>query len=178
MSIEIPPDNGVGDAPELVLPTERQLKEQQDAQARLNERKAKARRKEESKKKAQNDRLVRDNNDLENDLQQTIAGAQDSMEKKIAKIRKKFEKKLTSARNEIDDLHQVLIRAGSPTVHWCLAVCLQYQEFEIEREEMLESIRESSKDTELFRQICLALIDEKKLRQVPYQHSAVTKWQR
>jgi ElaB/YqjD/DUF883 family membrane-anchored ribosome-binding protein len=117
MSIEIPPDNGVGDAPELVLPTERQLKEQQDAQARLNERKAKARRKEESKKKAQNDRLVRDNNDLENDLQQTIAGAQDSMEKKIAKIRKKFEKKLTSARNEIDDLHQVLIRAGSPTVH-------------------------------------------------------------
>jgi hypothetical protein len=54
-------------------------------------------------------------------------------------------------------------------------VYLQYQEFEMEREEMLESIRESSKDTELFRQICLALIDEKKLRQVPNQHSAVTK---
>lgn len=46
----------------------------------------------------------------------------------------------------------------------CIVLCV-VQEFEVEREEMLESIRESSRDTELFREICLALLGEKRLRQ-------------
>lgn len=83
------------------------LKEQHDAEMRLNERKAKAKRKEEAKKKAENDRLEKDAKDIDGELKQTIGSNDDSVEKKISKIKKKFEKKLQAARSEIDDLHEV-----------------------------------------------------------------------
>mmetsp|Transcript_1194 Transcript_1194/g.1942 ORF Transcript_1194/g.1942 Transcript_1194/m.1942 type:complete len:951 (-) Transcript_1194:160-3012(-) len=135
-----------GEAIELVLPpNEKQLREQQEAENRLNERKAKARKKEEAKRKAEQDRKEKDRNEYERELQQTIGAQDDSVEKKISKIKKKFEKKLQAARSEIDDLHE---------------------EFELEREAMLENIREANKDAELFRQICLSLLDEKRLRQI------------
>lgn len=83
------------------------LKEQHDAEMRLNERKAKARRKEEARKKAENDRLEKDAKDIDGELKQTIGSNDDSVEKKISKIKKKFDKKLQAARSEIDDLHEV-----------------------------------------------------------------------
>ncbi len=36
----------------------------------------------------------------------------------------------------------------------------------MERDELLETIREQSKETKLFQDICKAVLDEKKLRQV------------
>ena len=94
------------------------LQEQHDAEMRLNERKAKAKKKEEARKKAENDRLEKDTKDIDGELQQAISSSDETVEKRITKIKKKFEKKLNAARNEIDDLHE---------------------EFEMEREEMLEN---------------------------------------
>jgi hypothetical protein len=91
-------------------PSAQKLQEQHDAQMRLNERKAKAKRKEEAKKKAEKDRLEKDSKEIDGELKQTLLAANDeSLEKKITKIKKKFEKKLQAARSEIDDLHEVLI---------------------------------------------------------------------
>jgi hypothetical protein len=86
------------------------LQEQHEAEMRLNERKAKARKKEEAKKKAQRDRLERERKDIDGELKQTIGANDESMEKKITKIKKKFDKKLHAARSEIDDLHEVSVR--------------------------------------------------------------------
>ena len=69
----------------------------------------------------------------------------DDVDKAMAKIKKKYTKKLNAARVEIDDLHE---------------------EFQTEREELLDNFRESNKDAELFRQICIGLLGECKLRKV------------
>lgn len=88
-------------------PSAQKLQEQHDAQMRLNERKAKAKRKEEAKKKAEKDRLEKDFKEIDGDLKQTLGANDESVEKKISKIKKKFDKKLQAARSEIDDLHEV-----------------------------------------------------------------------
>lgn len=62
-----------------------------------------------------------------------------------AKLKKKYTKKLNAQRAEIDDLHE---------------------EFQMEREELLDNFREANKDAELFRQICIGLMGETKLRKV------------
>ena len=62
-----------------------------------------------------------------------------------AKIKKKYSKRLNAAKVEIDDLHE---------------------EFQMEREGLLDNIREANKDAELFRQICIGLLGESKLRKV------------
>eukprot|EP00604_Paraphysomonas_vestita_P002752 CAMPEP_0174820372 /NCGR_PEP_ID=MMETSP1107-20130205/4163_1 /TAXON_ID=36770 /ORGANISM="Paraphysomonas vestita, Strain GFlagA" /LENGTH=1055 /DNA_ID=CAMNT_0016035579 /DNA_START=57 /DNA_END=3224 /DNA_ORIENTATION=- len=138
-------NEGSNNSPVQAPLSAQKLQEQHDAEMRLNERKAKAKKKEEARKKAENDRLEKDTKDIDGELQQAIGSSDETVEKKIAKIKKKFEKKLNAARSEIDDLHE---------------------EFELEREEMLENIREANKEAELFKQICLSLLEERKLQQI------------
>ena len=63
----------------------------------------------------------------------------------IAKVKKKYNKKVNALKREIDDLHE---------------------EFQMEREDLLDNFREANKDAELFRQICIGLLGENKLRKV------------
>jgi len=111
--------------------------EQEAAQQRMRERKIKQKKKEDAKKRAEEERLMKEKEDeVQRDQ---INGDSDKI---AAKIKKKYMKKLNAARAEIDDLHE---------------------EFQVEREELLESVREANKDAELFRQICISLLGETKL---------------
>jgi uncharacterized FlaG/YvyC family protein len=125
-------------------PSAQKLQEQHAAQMRLNERKEKAKKKEEAKKKAEKDRLEKDSKEIDGELKQVQAMAmainrtaaaaaaagggagagagagageganEETMEKKMNKIKKRFEKKLQAARNEIDDLHEVTHLSHGP----------------------------------------------------------------
>jgi hypothetical protein len=64
-------------------------------------------------------------------------------------MKKKYTKKLNVAKAEIDDLHE---------------------EFQTEREELLDNFREANRDAELFRQICIGLMGETKLGKVNNLH--------
>jgi kinesin family protein 3/17 len=115
-------------------------KDQEAAQIRMRERKAKMKKKQEAKKRAEEERLMKEKED---EIQKEGVG--NDVDKAVSKIKKKYTKKLNAARVEIDDLHE---------------------EFQMEREELLDNIREANKDAELFRQICIGLLGETKLRKL------------
>mmetsp|Transcript_13077 Transcript_13077/g.21405 ORF Transcript_13077/g.21405 Transcript_13077/m.21405 type:complete len:993 (-) Transcript_13077:448-3426(-) len=115
-------------------------KDREAAQVRMRDRKAKMKRKQEAKKRAEEERMMREK---EEEVQKEADD--NDLDKAVAKIKKKYNKKINAARAEIDDLHE---------------------EFQMEREDLLDNIRESNKDCELFRQICIGLLGETKLRKL------------
>lgn len=115
--------------------------EQKEAQKRMQDRKVKAKKKKEAKKRAEEEWLMKEKED---ELQRE-PGSSEADKSALAKAKKKWQKKLNAARAEIDDLHE---------------------EFQIEREELLDNFREANKDAELFRQICIGLLGESKLRKL------------
>ena len=132
-------------------------KEQEAAQMRLKERKMKLKKKQEAKKRAEEERMMREKeeeviiccfffqlSDIFLKVQRDPSGDTD-LDKVIAKVKKKYNKKVNALKREIDDLHE---------------------EFQMEREDLLDNFREANKDAELFRQICIGLLGENKLRKV------------
>ena len=140
--------------------------EQKEAQKRMQDRKVKAKKKKEAKKRAEEEWLMKEKEDEVTesylcvtsisintndahmhcfDQLQREPGSSEADKSALAKAKKKWQKKLNAARAEIDDLHE---------------------EFQIEREELLDNFREANKDAELFRQICIGLLGESKLRKV------------
>lgn len=73
------------------------------------------------------------------------SGGSSSSSKRAAKMKKKYEKRIQSLQAEMEDMHQ---------------------EFQLERERLIDSITESGRDCQLYEQICQALLAPKDLKKV------------
>jgi predicted nucleic acid-binding Zn-ribbon protein len=58
------------------------------------------------KKRREAERLAKEKGELQEDLK-VVTESTESDEKKIAKLKRKYDKKLSAAREEIDELHEV-----------------------------------------------------------------------
>lgn len=134
------------------------LEQQMAAEKRQKERSSKAHKKEEARRKAEEEKLNKERQDMNEELKIAQENASADAEKKLLKMRRKYDKKVKALRSEIDDLHEVSL-ISSFTIH-------VLQEFELEREQLLETIREQNKETRLFQEICRAVLDEKRLKQL------------
>ena len=98
--------------PPLLIETPEMAKERSDAENRIQERKNKAKKREDAKMRVEKERLLRDNADYQDDQPvdvraSTDAAASEMFEKKIAKLKKKYEKKLEAAAADKQDLLEV-----------------------------------------------------------------------
>jgi kinesin family protein 3/17 len=127
--------------------TEAMRQERLEAEGRIQERKNKAKRRTDKRKMLESTRQQSENADVLDELEELRYSVENAelTEKKMVKMKRKYERKLQSLEEERQDL---------------------IQEFSEERENMLETIREQNQEMKLYEQICRAMLSEKKLRQV------------
>ena len=81
--------------------------EQVAAEKRQKERSSKAFKKEEARRKAEEENQNKERLDMHEDLKIAQENAAADAEKKLLKMRRKYEKKVKALRSEVDDLHEV-----------------------------------------------------------------------
>lgn len=103
--------NTSGDTMTVVAETEAVAKEREAALLRIKERKRKAKKKQEARQQAEREREQEQNNDIGSELEElrSTVSAQNTeqTEKKMNRLRKKFERRIQAAENEKMDLIEV-----------------------------------------------------------------------
>ena len=135
----------------LVAGSEAVVKEREAALLRIRERKRKAKKKADAKLRAEKERALKESNDIQeelDDLKDVVADASQSREqteKKLTRLRKKYERKVGAMEADRADL---------------------LEQFGIERNNMLDTIRDQQQDIKLYEQICRTLLSNKKMNQI------------
>ncbi|CAM9319923.1 unnamed protein product, partial [Ectocarpus fasciculatus] len=121
------------------------------ALVRIRERKRKAKKKADAKLRAEKERALKESNDIQeelDDLKDVVADTSQSKEqteKKLTRLRKKYERKVGALEADRTDL---------------------IEQFGIERNNMLDTIRDQQQDIKLYEQICRTLLSNKKMNQI------------
>lgn len=134
-----------------VVESEAVAKEREAALVRIRERKRKAKKKADAKLRAEKERALKESNDIQeelDDLKDVVADTSQSKEqteKKLTRLRKKYERKVGALEADRTDL---------------------IEQFGIERNNMLDTIRDQQQDIKLYEQICRTLLSNKKMNQI------------
>ena len=149
----------IGTAPDgspVKAQSQEQTEEQKEALDRLKERRKKARSRRDNKKQREIELAVLAAAAAEEEMEelkmQQGAATQEAGEeireearKKLIKLKRKYEKKLQAAEKEVDDI---------------------IEEASYQRGQLLESLRESDKDSRLYEAICLSVMSEREMKKI------------
>lgn len=134
-----------------IVETEALAKEREAALVRIRERKKKAKKRADNKLRAEKERALKENSDMQEELDDLKEAATDSSqskeqtEKKLLRLRKKYERKVAAMEH---DRAELIEQVG------------------IERDNMLDTIRDQQQDIKLYEQICRSLLSNKKMNQI------------
>src|SRR3546814_12242760 len=103
--------------------------------------KIKVQKKKQAKLDAERQQALQEKAEVAQELRTAVEG-QEQLEQRIKKLQKKYERKLEAARAEITDLHE---------------------EFESEREELLSTIREQTREKQLGQHLAKMVFSTKKV---------------
>lgn len=131
--------------------TEAMVKEREAALVRIRERKRKAKKRSDNKLRAERERALKESNDIKEELDDLrevasdISQDKEQTEKKLARLKKKFERRIHALEQDKEEL---------------------IEQFGIERDNMLDTIREQQQDMKLYEQICRTILSNKKMNQI------------
>ena len=163
-----------------------QQEEVEEARRIYRDRKQKAKLKREEKQRREMQKIIEEKKLMEDEMEElrqsaaaanaALAAASNStgseeayesvLEKKANKMKKRYEKKLLQAKDELDDLREV--RKNSFYCENMINISLK-QEFFYQRKRMMDTMIEQEKDLKLYELICHSIIGEKELRKVSMQ---------
>jgi len=146
-------DTTTGDGEAKPTESPEEAAERAEAAKRLKERRAKAKAKRAARTAAEIARIKQEKEALEDELKELALGKEvgeadkEAMDKKISKMRRKYEKRVQAVRQESDDMREEAV--------------YQYQQ-------LLEAFREKEKETKLYEAVCRSLAGEKELKRVRF----------
>jgi hypothetical protein len=141
----------LGQGAQMVVETEAVAKEREAALVRIRERKRKAKKKADNKLRAERERALKESNDFREELDDLREAAGDkeadreATDKKLVRLRKKFERREAALEQDKAELSE---------------------QFTIERDNLLDTVREQQQDIKLYEQICRSLLSNKKMNQI------------
>jgi membrane-associated HD superfamily phosphohydrolase len=151
----------------------REAQQQQEMQRILEEKRSMEEELEELRQSAQSLSVAASNNNTSraytpNAPMETV-GDSGGAEKKMAKMKKRFEKRLGAALDDLNDMRDVSIvpdYARLLVLLFFSLLILPSQDFYYQRKQLMDAMVEQEKDTKLYESICRSLLSEKDMKKV------------
>lgn len=125
--------------------TPEQEEERKEAARRHKERRQKMKERRKQRQQEEMNRVVEEKQAMEEALEELRQSTQSSADQTEKKLKKKYEKKIQALRSELDDAQD---------------------DFNYQRQQLMDTIKEQEKDCKLYEQICRSLLSEKEFKRM------------